>query len=184
MAVSTDTIIRLTMRERARLLAYVMVIVRDEHAAEDILQDITIAAISKAQEIESEQHLMGWLRRAGRFQALEVCRNRRTHAALLDAEALDALEPHWALQETDGPADEVLEALRSCVNKLSPGAQEVVRRRYVDGLTGQRLADQLGRKLNTTYMAVSRVHKALHKCIEQYRNNLREKRTRREPRDA
>jgi len=168
-AVSTDIIIRLTMRERARLLAYVMVIVRDEHAAEDILQDITIAAIAKSDEIQDETHLMGWLRRAGRFKALEIARNRRAHATLLDADVLESLEPHWERQTHDGPAEETLDALRQCMKQLSPGAQEVVKRRYVDGLTGQRLADQLGRKLNTTYIAVSRVHKALHRCIEKYR---------------
>jgi RNA polymerase sigma-70 factor (ECF subfamily) len=155
------------MRERARLLAYAMVILRDEHAAEDIFQDITVAAIAKADEIQSEAHLMGWLRRACRFRALELSRNRRNHACLLDADVLDALEPHWVEQESTGPADEVLAALRACVKKLSPGAQQLVKHRYVDGLTGQRLAEKLGRKLNTTYIAVSRVHKALHRCIQE-----------------
>lgn len=171
MPVATDTIIRLTMRERARLLAYVMVIVCDEHAAEDILQDITVAAVAKADEIESEAHLMGWLRRAGRFEALRIRRDRKTRAQLLDADVLELLESQWAIQEEAGPSDELLEALRQCVDQLSPGAREVVTRRYVDGLSGKRLADRLGRKLGTTYVAVSRIHKALHRCIEKYTAN-------------
>ena len=165
MSVDTDVLVRLALRERAQLIAYAMVILADEHAAEDVFQDVLVIAMQKADEIESPEHLLGWLRRAARNQALDIRRSRRLHASILDPTVLDLIEDTWSkLDHSDTSA--LTEALRQCVDQLPPTARKVLELRYVGNLTGQRLADRLGRKLNTAYVAVSRVHRMLHECIQ------------------
>lgn len=154
------------MQERIRLLSYYRVLVFDEHAAEDVLQDVALAAIAKSDEIESEAHLMGWLRSAGRLRALELCRNRGRHADVLANDVLDLIDQAWAKCDPPWACEDHKDALRKCLEKLSPSAKELIRHRYADGLTGQRLAERLGKKLNSTYVAVSRVHKTLHLCMQ------------------
>lgn len=165
MSIDTDVLVRLALRERIQIIAYAMVILADEHAAEDVFQDVLVVAMRKADEIESPEHLLGWLRRAARNRALEIRRSRRLHASVLDPAVLEVIEDNWSkLEHSDTSA--LTEALRKCVDQLPPTARKVLELRYVGNLTGQRLADRLGRKLNTAYVAVARVHRTLHDCIQ------------------
>lgn len=165
MPVDVEDLVRLALRERPRLIAYAAVILADEHAAEDVFQDVLVIAMQKADEIESPEHLMGWLRLTARNRSLDIRRARRNHASVLDPEVLAVLENTWSkLDQSDTSAR--AEALRQCVDQLPPTARKVLELRYVRNLSGQRLADSLGRKLGTAYVAVSRVHRALHECIQ------------------
>ncbi|MEM9110049.1 MAG: sigma-70 family RNA polymerase sigma factor [Planctomycetota bacterium] len=165
MPVEIEDLVRFALRERPRLIAYATVILADEHAAEDVFQDVLIIAMQKADEIASPEHLKGWLRLAARNRSLDVRRTRRNHASVLDPSVLDVLENSWSkLDESDTSAR--VEALRKCIDQLPPKARKVLELRYVQGLTGQQLADRLGRKLSTAYVAVSRVHRTLHECIQ------------------
>ena len=61
-----------------------------------------------------------------------------------------------------------------CLEKLSPYARRVVELRYVEGLTGSRLAEALNRNLTAAYVAVSRINKTLAECV---RNRMAEDRS-------
>lgn len=165
MPVEIEDLVRLALRERPRLIAYAAVILADEHAAEDVFQDVLVVAMQKAGEIESPEHLMGWLRLAARNRSLDLRRSRRNHASVLDPAVLDVLERTWSKLD-DSDTSVRAEALRQCVDQLPPTARRVLELRYVQNLSGQQLADSLGRKLNTAYVAVARVHRALHECIQ------------------
>lgn len=165
MPIDIDDLVRLALRERPRLIAYATVILADEHAAEDVFQDVLVIAMQKAEEIQSPEHLMGWLRLAARNRAMDLRRTRDKRASVLDPTVLDVLEQSWSkLDQSDTSVR--AEALRKCVDQLPPKAREVLELRYVRNLKGQQLADRLGRKLNTAYVAVSRIHRMLHACIE------------------
>jgi RNA polymerase sigma-70 factor (ECF subfamily) len=153
------------LRERVKLLAYIRAIVRDDHLAEDVFQEIAVLAVRKRHEIRDERHFLGWMRLASRHQALKVLR-RRQHHLLLDEALLDRLEEQWAEQDHDSSAD-LLEALRYCLDRLSPYAQNLVKLRYAEGVSGERLAEIVDRSLNTVYVALTRIHRSLGNCIKQ-----------------
>ena len=165
MPTEIDDLVRLALRERPRLIAYATVILADEHAAEDVFQDVLVLAMQKAEEIQSPEHLMGWLRLAARNRSMDLRRSRQQHACVLDPAVLDVLEQSWSRLD-DSDTSVRAEALRKCVDQLPPKARKVLELRYVRNLSGQQLADRLGRKLNTAYVAVSRIHRMLHECIK------------------
>ncbi len=138
---------------------------RDDHLAEDVFQEVAVLAVRKRAEIRDERHFLGWMRLASRHQALKVLR-RRQHHLLLDETLLDRLEEQWAEQDRDASAD-LLEALRYCLEQLSPYAQNLVKLRYAEGVSGERLAEVVDRSLNTVYVALSRIHRSLGDCIKQ-----------------
>jgi len=170
MAVNTDLIVRILIRQRPQLLAYTWAIVRDNHLAEDVLQDVSVLAVHKADQIDDETHLHRWLRQACRYKALNLLQKLDTKALTLDAVTLDAMETRWAAHDGDDPAD-LSDALRHCLAQLTPSARRIVDLRYEQGLSGQRLADALGKKLNTVYVTLTRIHRSLGECIRKQINS-------------
>jgi DNA-directed RNA polymerase specialized sigma24 family protein len=84
----------------------------------------------------------------------------------LSSDVLDALEAHW--QQFDRQPDaELSEALRNCLDRLSPYARQLIETRYVEHKRGNDLARTLKRSLNTVYVALSRVHNTLRDCLRQ-----------------
>ncbi|XAL99498.1 sigma-70 family RNA polymerase sigma factor [Phycisphaeraceae bacterium D3-23] len=163
MALSPDLIVRQLVSERSQVLAYIWSIVHDEHIAEDVFQDLFLIASRKADEIEDVEHFRKWIRKAARYQALNASRKKSRAPMVFDAATLDLLDQVW---EDDQPeSSERSEALRACLEQLSPYARRLVTLRYVDGLSGQSLADALDRKVGTVYTALSRVHRTLGDCI-------------------
>lgn len=164
MAMNQEIIVRLLLRERTKILAYIWSIVRDEDLADDIYQDISVLVLKKMDQIKDEDHLQKWLRTTARYKAFNVLQKRKHAPLALDAVMMEQLEAEWE-EYDDVHSNEVVSALRKCLAELSPYARQLVHLRYAEGLSGQVLAKALNRKLHTVYMAVSRVHRVLAKCI-------------------
>lgn len=164
MPLDSDTVLRLLLKDRAKLLGYVRSIVRDEHVAEDVFQNVSIVAVNKCVEIESREHFAGWIRQAARFESLHELRRRDIAPVMLDTALLDLLEGSWSKQDAASTAERT-DALRACLESLSPYAQQLISLRYSAGISGQKLADAVGRGLNTVYVALSRTHRVLADCM-------------------
>jgi RNA polymerase sigma-70 factor (ECF subfamily) len=155
----------LLLRERVKLLAYIRAIVRDNHLAEDVFQEVAVLAVRKRDEIRDRRHFLAWMRLAARHLALKVM--RRQHQYLfLDESLLDHLDGQWAEQDPSSASD-LVDALRTCLESLSPYARNMVKLRYVDGISGLQLAEVVDRSPNTVYVTLSRIHRSLGDCIRQ-----------------
>jgi len=161
--------VRTLLAERGTLLGFIHSLVRDRHLAEDVFQSVMVAAISKRDEIQDREHLLKWLRTAARFEAMSQLRGRRGEPAGLDDSVLNLLEAHWARHD-NYPGSVKADALRRCVALLTPNARDLLRLRYEEGISGERLAAAVGKGLNTVYVALTRIHRALADCV---RNRLK-----------
>lgn len=172
MPVDPKTIARIGMRDRARILAYIRVIVRHADIAEDVLQEVHALAIEKARDIESEAVLGQWLRGAARRIALRTLRDRAQAPSPLDDAALDSLDMQW--DNLDASADQAADALKAldhCLAELSDNARRIVDWRYRDQLTGKQIAAKLDRNPDSLYVTMSRIHAQLAKCVRTQLND-------------
>ena len=92
--------------------------------------------------------------------AINSAKRKGRQSTLLDGALLDQYEGciEEEAEELSGPK---YEALQDCLSQLTPYARRLVQLRYSEGLTGKSLGDTLGRKVDTVYVALSRVHRAL-----------------------
>lgn len=159
-----DTVIRLLMGQRGMLLGYINAIVRNPVLAEDVLQEVAIIALRKHGDLVDAQGFGPWIRTMARFQALNHLR-KRDHAPLPLGDAVaDLIDATWTGR--DGTRDaERLDRLRHCMGTLTERAQELVRLRYHQDLSGNEIATVVKRPLNTVYVALARIHRSLAACM-------------------
>ena len=159
-----ETVIRTLVSDRAKLLAYVWSIIRDDHAAEDLYQDAIVVAMGQIETFSDPLHVLKWSRVTLRNKALEHLRKKRSAAAFLAADVLDALEGHWTEHDSTAAGD-MAEALRHCLAALTGNARLLVDMRYGKGMRGTDIAESTGKTPHSIYVALSRAYKALGDCI-------------------
>lgn len=151
--------------DEARLVGYVSAIVGNRTLAEDVFQDLVLLVMRKHAEIPDRAALPGWTRRAARFLALKALDKRARERPAMDAELIDLLDRTWTEDGHDQAGDPYLDALRNCSAALPPHSRELLALKYEQGISGQEMADRLGRPINTIYVTLTRLHRSLEDCI-------------------
>lgn len=165
MSLSHRSFVQAMVKDQHRLLAYVLAIVADDHLAEDVVQEAFTLAFERFDTFNDENHLYAWLRETSRRKSLEMLRKDRRQPRVFDEKLLDLLEDQWRGVEV-AESSAMMDALRHCLEQLSPYSRQIIDARYGRGLTGDHLAEAVGRKFNTVYSALSRTHAALAECIQ------------------
>jgi RNA polymerase sigma-70 factor (ECF subfamily) len=142
-------------------------IVRDDHAAEDLYQDVIVVALGQIETFNDSLHVLKWSRVTLRNKALEHLRKKRATAVFLSADVLDVLEGHWGEHDATAAGD-MIEALRHCLASLTAGARKLVDMRYGQGLRGTDIAASTGKTPHSIYVALSRAYKTLGDCINMH----------------
>ena len=164
MALDHDSLVRLLIRERVKLIGYVRAIVGDEHAAEDVFQQISVLVLRKGDAIHDAEHFLAWMRTASRLEALNAMRARRRSPLALNDHVAELLDPHW--QRYDAVESSVMiDALRRCLGELTPNTRRLIEMRYRQAMSSAQIAEALSRKATAVYQAISRAHHALAECI-------------------
>jgi RNA polymerase sigma-70 factor (ECF subfamily) len=164
MGLDANTVAEALHRERVRITAAAVTVLRDVHASDDVFQQLVLTALEAPDRFHDPDHAVAWAVRVAHYRAIDQAR----HADLktISPDALEALEEHWAALPADGPADRV-EALRGCVGRLPDHARELIRLRYEVGLSCGALATRLGRSVEAVYQTLSRLHRRLRACVEE-----------------
>jgi RNA polymerase sigma-70 factor, ECF subfamily len=111
-------------RHHVRVYRFVLRLVRNEAAAEDLISEVFLDVWRQAAKFEGRSAVSTWMLSMARFKALSTLR-RRTEEEL-DDETAGAIEdseddPETALAKKDKGA-----ALRQCLEKLSAEHREIV----------------------------------------------------------
>ena len=157
--------LRLLMRRRSQVMAYLWSIVRDEHRAEDLFQEVAILVSEKAPVVEDEARILKWILKTARYEALNMMRKQNNDKLVFSEELLDLMDVHWSQGRSNNEEKELGEALGRCLGKLNQRDRQFIRMRYVDGIRGAELASLIGRTTNATYLALSRIHQRLRECM-------------------
>lgn len=152
MRVSQREFGEMVRRHQSMVFSIAVHMIRDWNAAEDIAQDVFLAMHQSLGAIDSEAHLVSWLRRVACQRAIDHCRKQRyrRHSAL---ELVP--EPAAVLTRAD-PLERDL--LWRMVNRLPPRSRAIVVLRYQEDLAPPEIAAVLDLPLATVK---SQLHRAL-----------------------
>lgn len=164
MPVSPDQIMSAVMKSRPRLHGYAWVVTGDPDLAEDVLQEVSLLALQKAEEINDEKHLDGWLHESIRRQGLATRRAKMKQAIQLSSDVLSMLAEVQVEQHNATHADQV-KALRQCIDLLGDSSRDTLAMRYGQNMKPADIAAQTHRPVRSVYQMITRAHASLRHCV-------------------
>lgn len=160
-----DAFVRLLGQNQRRLYLYVMSLVPDRTEAEDILQETNLVLWREFQRFEEGTNFTAWACRVAFNQVLSW-RKRRQRDRLEFSEAFLAAVAEELSDEAER-LEERSRLLGRCLERLPPHHRNLVRLRYTEGASVERIAEQVKSSVEGVYRMLSRIRQALHECVQQ-----------------
>ncbi len=131
----------------------------DRHEAEDLAQEVFLRLHRSVREVQSDAHLLAWLRQVTTRLAIDRLRRQSRHATV-------PLEGDPGVAQEPAGDDPLLERrLRALIAQLPAPARAVVVLRYQEDLDPLEIAETLAMPLNT-------VKSHLRRSLESLRDRL------------
>ena len=145
--------------------AYVFASIAGFHDAEDIVQRIAQELARRFDEYDSRRPFVAWSLWIAKSRVIDHYRAQGRSRIVFCDELLGKLADTIASQG-DGRSDR-REALEACLDELPPKSRRLLDLRYVDGLSAEKAAQEIGSTSGSVRVLLSRVRTALANCIEQ-----------------
>ncbi len=158
-----EEFVRLFTQAQRSIYLFILPLVHSSSDAEEVLQETNVVILSKWHQFEPGTNFIAWCRAIARLEVFRFRRSRHHRMKFLDDDVIELLME----QADETPADfEVRrDALSECISKLKSTDQDLIRRRYAAGSSGDDVAQQLGRPANSVYQSLGRVRRVLMECI-------------------
>jgi len=133
--------------------------------AEEVLQETRVILWREFDDFRPGSNFLAWARTIARYQARARLKKDRSRPRPLSEELTESLLAELA----DTPEEENRRwtAFVKCCQGLGADAREMLRGVYVDRQKVRAVAEKLGRTVNGTYMALSRIRRRLMECVEE-----------------
>ena len=152
---------------RSRLYAIALALLRQQDAAEDVLQETYLAVWRTAGQYQpGRAPVLVWLMAIARHRAIELLRQRRRRAAEISAEPL--ADEVLRIPDPQPPlsVDHLAHAIQECLRRLSADQSQAIGLAFFHGLSHEELAERLQAPLGTIKSWVRRGLLQLKGCLE------------------
>ena len=157
-----ESFMRLWVRHQTQVYAYIRTLVFDRADAEDILQEVAVVLWRKFDQFERGTRFDQWAYRVAHNQILYYRQRKRRDAFVFSPDLIEAVAEQAAGNQ---PCGDYIDALESCLDRLSGDDRDLVRRRYEPGATNRSVSKVLERSESTISRALNRIYIALLRCI-------------------
>jgi len=162
-----DQLAALVRAHQAELYRYLRYLGAQPAAAQDLVQDLFLAAFKHPTPPEpGTPGCAAWLRGIGRNLFLQWCRRNRTSPVRADSDAVERAEADWSavfLREGDG--FDYLDALRQCLDTLPPEQRDALARRYEQRQSRAEMARAARLSEQGVKSLLRRIRAALADCV-------------------
>ena len=159
-----ETFLRLWMQHEPSLRAYVRSCCPKAQEVDDVMQEVSIAALRKFSTLDDHTAFGAWACLIARYELL-AARRRFARDRLVLAEDVVMLLVDEGAKEL--PLRKMqLQALDQCVAKLPPERRELALAAYSNDTTIREMAAELKRTEGSLYQLLARIRKELHRCMQ------------------
>ncbi len=159
----TEQYVGLILQVQPRIYAYILSLIADPVAAQDILQETNLVIWRKAEEFEPGTNFNAWAYRIALFQVKAARKRMMRDRLVFSDEMVNVLAPEAETQLED--IQERMNLLRRCMNLLTHKQQGLLEQRYTLGRTAGEIADELGRPVASIHQTLYRIRLALMDCV-------------------
>ena len=165
-----DETMRLLTLHQGMIYAYILSIHPNRVAAQDILQETSVALWNKRDQFEPGTNFKAWAFRFAHLQTLAHLKRVKSKSWMIFSDELIDTMGEEASETLDG-FQERCGALKLCLAKIPDADQDLVRSHYQSGLPLADLASRLGRTRAALKQALFRIRRGLRTCIEKELHN-------------
>ena len=144
------------------LFRHVSILLRDDDAAADVLQEVLLAISRKLASLRDPRWFRAWAYRIATREAVRQSRRIRHEPQAVDPDDLANVPVDHALTPFD---PEEIAQLSEAVAALPPASQIVIRMHYLEGLTQLEVAEALEISVGTVKSRISYGLATLRKAI-------------------
>jgi len=166
-------LIRQLLGHQGDFMAYIMAIVHDIHAAEEIFQNAAVVVIQHP-AAEPIRNFRAWAKEIMRRQALRhlAREGKGSRYTATEPELLEQIDRVFAEEHgSDAGSAELrrleLEALRACAGRLPERQRRLVAMRYEHRESFATIGAALGTTAGAVQRALSRARQSLHACVRE-----------------
>lgn len=131
--------------------------------AEDLTQETFLAVLRKPFEQYHPAATSAYLRKVAHNLFVTHCRRQQSTTTLTD---LDRIEIDWSRWTRQDNGEDLILALRECLQSISPRAQTALQMRFRDRASRNEIAEALKLSPDGAKNLMQRAKKALRDCIE------------------
>lgn len=157
-----EEFVSLLTAEQHNLRYYLITLLGDYNAAENVLQETNIVIWRKSGDFTPGSSFSNWARKIAYWQALAYTRNKNRDRHVFSEELMHQIAAR-PLMDID--VSEARLALRHCLSKLPPKHRDLIQRRYMTGESTKKLADHLGGSVSALHVRIHRIRRVLLGCI-------------------
>ena len=160
-----ETFVRLLIEEESAVKAYVRRLVPTWHDVEEIVQQTSLIAWKKFDELDDINRFGGWLMTIARFESLKHRRSlARSPLVFSDKLAEQLADATGNIVADDADRQQALER---CLQKLDQAKRELILKVHQPGVTIRGYAQQNSRPEQAIYKLVHRLRQKLLTCVQQ-----------------
>lgn len=158
------------LRHQGDFMAYLMAMVRDREAAEEVFQNAAVVVMQYSSATDGPiRDFRAWAKEIVRRQALHYIRARGRDARCppTEPELLEQIDRAFVEDATDGARRQrELDALKDCAGLLPDVQRTMIAMRYEGRASFDVIGAALGRTGAAVQRALSRTRRMLHDCVE------------------
>jgi RNA polymerase sigma-70 factor (ECF subfamily) len=154
---------RLYVANQAAFQGFLLTLVHDRHAADDLVQELAGRLWEKFDDYERSRPFVAWGLGFARLLAFEWRRHQTRLPVPMDEQTLQALADVAA--ERSMASDDRHEALGHCLQHLTDHQRQVLQARYYKDQSVADIARQAQRTEMAVYKVLKRAHQQLLECM-------------------
>jgi len=162
----------LVEQHRPMLLSYARALFYgDQHAAEDLVQEVFLAAHHRLDTLRQGENFGRWLRGIARNKALESHRAARRRPVVADSRVIEGMDEVYTVLDATLLGEEqwherLQRWVRHCVERLSRRLKDAVVRVYKEGMSLREAAAAENMSSAAVAQRLSRARKLIRKCVQ------------------
>ena len=158
-----EAIAKVVTHHQAAVRRYMARLAPDPASADDLAQEVFLAALQSLDRVNPELGIGPYLMGIARNLARMAWRDRMKRREISGDAVFEALAAQQ--HETHESPDKRLAALRNCIQRLAPRAQQTIHLHYRDEWRCNEIASQIGATAGTVRSILTRARQSLRDCI-------------------
>jgi RNA polymerase sigma-70 factor (ECF subfamily) len=149
---------------QGRLYVYILSLLGDPDAANDVLQETNVVLWRESAQFESGTNFKAWSFRIAHFQCMAYRQRRLRDKVVFSDEVVARLAVE--AKELDASYHDRSAALGRCLDRINPRSREALRLRYTEGMAVNDMAKKMDRSSNAVSQLLFRARQWLIDCVK------------------